>query len=178
MFNYIDTIRADSQANQARKIQYLQAIQTAVIDELVAADLLAMNEAEYTVARQEVLDIIDTVMRQEIKESQLRDAQRAARLQASLNLTRAQENVVTNLAPQFIVPNVFLDEVATQAKRTEATTAVQPIARTVYKGQVIIQAGKIVDAADLELLTELGLLQVKTNWRTVVSTFCHRCWLW
>ncbi|MBK6712206.1 MAG: HDIG domain-containing protein [Chloroflexi bacterium] len=171
MFNYIDTIRADSQANQARKIQYLQAIQTAVIDELVAADLLAMNEAEYTVARQEVLDIIDTVMRQEIKESQLRDAQRAARLQASLNLTRAQENVVTNLAPQFIVPNVFLDEVATQAKRTEATTAVQPIARTVYKGQVIIQAGKIVDAADLELLTELGLLQVKTNWRTVVSTF-------
>ncbi|MBK7920084.1 MAG: HDIG domain-containing protein [Chloroflexi bacterium] len=171
MFNYIDTIRADSQANQARKIQYLQAIQTAVIDELVAADLLAMNEAEYTVARQEVLDIIDTVMRQEIKESQLRDAQRAARLQASLNLTRAQENVVTNLAPQFIVPNVFLDEVATQAKRTEATTAVQPITRTVYKGQVIIQAGKIVDAADLELLTELGLLQVKTNWRTVVSTF-------
>lgn len=171
MFNYIDTIRADSQANQARKIQYLQAIQTAVIDELVAADLLAMNEAEYTVARQEVLDIIDTVMRQEIKESQLRDAQRAARLQASLNLTRAQENVVTNLAPQFIVPNVFLDEVATQAKRTEAAAAVQPIARTVYKGQVIIQAGKIVDEADLELLTELGLLQVKTNWRTVVSTF-------
>ncbi|MBP6471879.1 MAG: HDIG domain-containing protein [Chloroflexi bacterium] len=171
MFNYIDTIRADSQANQARKIQYLQAIQTAVIDELVAADLLAMNEAEYTVARQEVLDIIDTVMRQDIKETQLRDAQRAARLQASLNLTRAQENVVTNLAPQFIVPNVFLDEVATQAKRTEAATAVQPIARTVYKGQVIIQAGKIVDEADLELLTELGLLQVKTNWRTVVSTF-------
>lgn len=171
MFNYIDTIRADSQANQARKIQYLQAIQTAVIDELVAADLLAMNEAEYTVARQEVLDIIDTVMRQEIKESQLRDAQRAARLQASLNLTRAQENVVTNLAPQFIVPNVFLDEVATQAKRAEAATAVQPISRTVYKGQVIIQAGKIVDAADLELLTELGLLQVKTNWRTVISTF-------
>ena len=27
-FNYIDTVRADNQANQARKIQYLQAIQT------------------------------------------------------------------------------------------------------------------------------------------------------
>jgi len=170
-FNYIDTVRADSQANRARKIQYLQAIETVNIDELVAADLLAMNDAEYAVAQQEVLDIIDTVMRQDIKESQLRDAQRAARLQASLNLTRAQEDVVTSLAPQFIVPNVFLDEAATRSRRDEAAAAVEPIVKTVYKGQVVLQAGEIVDEADVELLTELGLLQVKTDWRSIISVF-------
>jgi len=170
-FNYIDAVRADSQANQARKIQYLQAIQTVTIDEQVATDLLSMNDAEYAVAKQEILDIIDTVMRQEIRESQLRDAQRAARLQASLNLTRAQEDVVTSLAPQFIVPNAFLDETATQNRRDEASTAVEPIVKTVYKGQVVLQAGEIVDAADVELLTELGLLQIKTNWRSIISVF-------
>jgi len=171
MFSYVDTIRADSQANQARKIRYVQAIQPITLDEQVAEDLLVMSDAEYVVAQQEVLNIIDTVMRQEIKESQLREAQRTARLQASLNLTRFQENVVTSLAPQFIVPNVFLDETATQTRRDEATANVKPIVRTVYKGQVVLQAGEIVDAADIELLTELGLLQVQTDWRSTVSVF-------
>lgn len=170
-FTFIETVRADSQANQARKISYLRAIETAVIDEMVASDLLAMTDAEYAAAKQEVLDIIDTVMRQEIKESQLRDAQRAARLQASLNLTRAQENVVTSLAPQFIRTNVFLDEAATQARRSEAEAAVEPITRTVYDGQIVLQAGEIVNNAHMELLVELGLLQAQTDWRSVVSVF-------
>ncbi|MBK8984638.1 MAG: hypothetical protein IPM39_00925 [Chloroflexi bacterium] len=170
-FGFIDAIRADNQANPARKTQYLQAIETVVIDAQVAADLLALNDAEYAVAQQEVLNIIDTVMRQEIRESQLRDAQRAARLQASLNLSRAQENVVTSLAPSFIVPNVFLDESATQVRRNEAMTNVEPIVRTVYKGQVVLQAGEIVDRADVELLTELGLLQAQTDWRSIISIF-------
>jgi cyclic-di-AMP phosphodiesterase PgpH len=171
MFTYVDTVRADNQANQARKISYLQAIESAVIDEAVAADLLALNETEYAVARQEVLDIIDTTMRVDIKESQLREAQRTARLQASLNLSRAQENVVTSLAPQFIVANVFLNEAATQARRAEAAAGIAPIERTIYKDQVVLQAGEMVTPAHVELLTEIGLLQVQTDWPSIVSIF-------
>jgi cyclic-di-AMP phosphodiesterase PgpH len=169
LFNFIDTVRADNQANQARKVAYLRAISTVTLDEQVALDLLTMSDPEYAIARQEVLDIIDLVMRQEIRESQLREAQRAARLQASLNLTRAQENVVTSLAPQFIVPNIFLDEVATQSRRDEASAAVEPVVRTVYQGQTVLQAGELVTNAHIELLTELGLLQVRTDWRSIVS---------
>ncbi len=169
LFNFIDTVRADSQANQARKIAYLQAITVATLDEQVALDLLTMSDTDYAVARQEVLDIIDLVMRQEIRETQLRDAQRAARLQASLNLTRSQENVVTGLAPQFIVPNIALDEAATQARRDEASATVEPVVRTVFQGQTVLQAGELVNNAHIELLTELGLLQLRTDWRSILS---------
>lgn len=169
LFNFIDTVRADSQANQARKIAYLQAITVATLDEQVALDLLTMSDTDYAVARQEVLDIIDLVMRQEIRETQLRDAQRAARLQASLNLTRSQENVVTGLAPQFVVPNIALDEAATQARRDEASATVEPVVRTVFQGQTILQAGELVNNAHIELLTELGLLQLRTDWRSILS---------
>ena len=170
-FNFVDTVRADSQATPAKKIEYLRAVETITIDDAVASDLLALSDEEYEAVKQETLDIIDTVMRQEIREGQLRDAQRAARRQASLNLTPAQENVVTSIAPQFIVPNVFLDSESTQANKDEASAAVEPVTRTVYKGQQIVSAGTIINEAHVELLTGLGLLEERVEWAGIISTF-------
>jgi putative nucleotidyltransferase with HDIG domain len=170
-FTFVDTVRADSQATPAAKIKYLRAVETAVLDDAVASDLLALSDEEYEVVKQETLDIIDTVMRQEIREGQLRDAQREARRQASLNLTAAQENVVTNLAPQFIVPNVFLDAETTSDQKEAAAAAVEPVTRTVYKGQVIASAGTIINEAHIELLTALGLLEEDIEWDDILSMF-------
>lgn len=170
-FNFVDTVRADSQATPAKKIEYLRAVETVTIDDAVASDLLALSDEEYEAVKQETLDIIDTVMRQEIREGQLRDAQRAARRQASLNLTSAQENVVTSIAPQFVVPNVFLDIESTQKQREDAATAVEPVTRTVYQGQHIVSAGTLVNEAHVELLTGLGLLEERVEWQGIFSTF-------
>ncbi len=170
-FNFVDTVRADSQATTAKKIEYLRSVVGLTIDDAIASDLLSLGDEEYGTVKQETLDIIDTVMRQEIRESQLRDAQRAARRQASLNLTPAQANVVTSLAPQFVVPNVFLDEVVTQTQKEQAAEAVAPVVRTVYKGQQIVSAGTLITAADEELLTGLGLLEEQIAWDGVVSNF-------
>ncbi len=170
-FNFVDTVRADSQATPAKKIEYLRAVETITIDDAVASDLLALSDEEYEAAKFETLEIIDLVMRQEIRESQLRDAQRAARREASLNLTSAQENIVTSIAPQFIVPNVFLDVEATQAQKEEAAAAVEPVTRTVYQGQQIVSAGTIITDAHVELLTQLGLLEERVEWEGIASTF-------
>ncbi|PIE80868.1 MAG: hypothetical protein CSA11_06475 [Chloroflexi bacterium] len=169
-FNFVDTVRADSQATLAKKIEYLRAVKSITIDDAAASDLLALSDEEYKAAKGETLEILDLVMRQEIRKPQLRDAQRAARRQASLNLTPAQENVVTSIAPQFIVPNVFLDGEATQTAKETAAAAVQPVTRTVYQGQQIVSAGTIITAADIELLTYLGLLEEKVEWEGVLST--------
>jgi len=170
-FNFVDTVRADAQATTAKKIEYLRSVVTILIDDAVANALLGLSDEEYEKVKQETFDIIDTVMRQEIRESQLRDAQRAARRQASLNLTPAQENIVTSIAPQFIVTNVFLDEVATKANKEAAGAAVAPVVRTVYKGQQIVSAGSIINPADVELLDELGLLEEQIEWQEIVSIF-------
>ena len=170
-FIFVDTVRADSQATPGKKIEYLRSVQGLTIDDAVASDLLALSDEEYVAVKQETLDIIDTVMRLDIRESQLRDAQLAARRQASLNLTPAQGNVVMSLTPQFIVPNVFLDEASTQAQKEAATTAVEPVTRTVYKGQQIVSAGTLISNAHIELLIGLGLLEKQIEWTGILSTF-------
>ncbi|RMG96039.1 MAG: HDIG domain-containing protein [Chloroflexi bacterium] len=171
VFAFIETVRADTQATTETKLKYLQAIEGLTIEEQVGLDLLSLTPSEYQTAKEETLTIIDELMREDIRESQVSDFQRIARRQASLELSPAQNNVVTSLAPQFIVPTVFPDEQATAQKREEAAAAVQPVVRTIKKDQRIIRAGDIVTPEDIELLTQLGLLQREPDWRDNARIF-------
>jgi putative nucleotidyltransferase with HDIG domain len=170
VFTFIETVRADSLATTETKQQYLQKIDGLVVETEVGLNLLRLNPADFQAARQEVLNTIDELMSQEIREDQLANFQRAAR-RPNLVLTPAQDNVVTNLAHQFIIENVFLDEPTTEQRQEEAAAAIEPISRPIAKDRRIIQAGDIITELDIELLTQFGLLQQATGWRDIGSLF-------
>lgn len=169
VFAFIETVRADSSATLERKLEYLKAIDGLVISDDVGQTILELSQAEFDEVRVNVFSIIEDLMRQEIRPSQLNDFQRTARRLASLELSTAQTSVVTELSHQFIVPTVFPNEEATATTRSEAAAGVQPVTRTVARDQRIVRAGEIVTEADFELMNELGLLQRATDWRRVVS---------
>lgn len=166
---FVDTVRADSSATPSRKLEYLRAAKGLTISEEVAGGLLSLTQAEYEKVKADVLAIIEDLMREEIRPSQLGDYQRTARRLASLELSAVQTSVVTELAYQFILPTVFPDEEATAAARAAAAAAVQPVTRSVARDQRLVRAGEIVTPADYELLTELGLLRQEADWRHTAS---------
>jgi putative nucleotidyltransferase with HDIG domain len=169
VFGFIDTVRADQIADQETRLSYLQAIDGLEIDDQVAQDLLSLNPGEYTVARDNILQIVEETMRQGVVETQLNEARRKAALEAAFDLTPAQERVVTSLAPQFVVPNIFFDPERTAELRSEAISAVEPITQIVTRDQRILRVGDIVDEVDLEMLEHLGLLQQQLDWRRAFS---------
>jgi putative nucleotidyltransferase with HDIG domain len=169
IFGFVEAVRADSSASLERKLEYLNAIDGVTVSEEVGQALLELNQADFEEVRINIFNIIEELMRQEIRPSQLNDFQRTARRLASLELSTVQTAVVTELAHQFIIPTVFPDEEATTVARNEAAAAVQPIARSVARDQRIVRAGEIVTEVDYELLNELGLLQSARNWRRVFS---------
>ncbi len=171
VFAFVETVRADGQATKETKLSYLQSITGLTMETQVGEDLLNLTQADYEFAKSNILTIINELMRQDIREDQLRDYRKTARGEASLELTPTQENVVTNLAPQFIVATVFPDPTETAAVRQEAIDAVEPVVRTITKDRLIVRAGDIVSDADVELLTVLGLLQPATDWRDTGSLF-------
>ncbi|MCB8945625.1 MAG: HDIG domain-containing protein [Ardenticatenaceae bacterium] len=170
VFSFIEVVRADSLATTETKLDYLQKIDDLIVEGEVGRDLLRLNQTDFQGARQEVLKTIDELMSQEIRADQLANFQRAAR-RPNLVLTTAQDNVVTNLAHQFIVENVFLDEATTAQRQEEAANAIEPVVRTVPKDRRIVQVGDTLTTADIELLTQFGLLQQETNWANVGSLF-------
>ncbi len=169
-FTFIEVIRADSMASSETKLSYLQQIEEVVISEQVGVDLLRLNQTDFTDARQEVLNTIDELMSQEILEGQLTNAQRAAR-RPNLVLSPAQDNVVTNLAHQFIVENRFLDDITTLEKREVAAQEVEEVSRTIANDLRIIRAGDTITEVDIEMLEQFGLLQQETEFQDTVSLF-------
>ena len=171
IFAFIDTVRADTQADEATKLVYLQAIDGLTIEDQVGQDLLSLSVAEYDQVKGELARIVGDLMREEISENNLRDFQRLARRSASLTLTPTQERVVTALAPQFIVPTVIPDPETTEAMRADAVAAVEPFPVSIAAGQRILRAGDIVTASDIEKLNQLGLLEQESIWPTVLAIF-------
>lgn len=171
VFAFIDVIRADTLATKETQLSYLQAIKGLTIQQQVGLDMLELAAGDYDVVKREISRIVGDLMRQDIRENQLRDYQIIARREASLELTPKQENVVTNLAPQFIVPTVFPDPEATASLREAAAAAVPPFPVTVADNERIVRRGDLVTALDIEKLTQLGLLQSQLDWRDVGAIF-------
>lgn len=171
MFTYIETVRADVKTDIETRIGYLTAIETAVIDEETASDLLTMNEVQYNRAKTSSLTIIDNIMRQTIRETELDKYKLDALRQVSLALTNQQSNVVSTITPQFISPNSFPNADATTEQRETAVDAVEPVFRSVTQGERIVEGGEKVDDLDIEMMDALGMLQTETNWYSVLSIF-------
>jgi hypothetical protein len=169
IFAYIDTVRADSSNPLERRVEYLQAIAEIAVNEALARTLLILTDADYERVKSDVYSIIEDLMREEIRPSQLSDFQRTARRLVSLELAPDQTAAVTELAYQFITPTVFPDEDATEQAREAAAAAIAPVMRSVSAEQRILRAGDLVTEADYELLGELGLLKQASRWPFVAS---------
>jgi cyclic-di-AMP phosphodiesterase PgpH len=173
VFNFVEVVRADSQTELATRQRYLQEIEAITVEPEIASLLLSFSAEEFNEVRNDIDRIVESVMRQDIRDDAtgLAEARRAARTQFSLTLSQAQERVVTALAPQFIVANSFFNEEATTQRRAEAATAVEPRERTVVRDQPVIRVGDTVTEEHLEALEKLGLLQREISWGRIGSIF-------
>ncbi len=170
IFSFIDAVRSDPTADHQTKLGYLAAIQGVSVNPQVAEDLLQLSQTEFVGARDNLLQIVEEIMRLGVYEDQLSDAKRRAALGAAFDLTPAQDRIVTSLAPQLITPNIFLDEAATAELQAEARANAAPVTQVVTKGERIIRVGDVVDEADIEMLGRLGLLQRQLDWPDLLSS--------
>lgn len=72
---------------------------------------------------------------------------------SSNELTAAKE-----VLRAFVVANFQVDVAATEARRAAAIAAVQPVVRTIAKGQVIVTEGQPITAQDIEALHASGVV--------------------
>ena len=171
VFAFIDTVRADNLASPATKINYLRAISDIRIENEVAEDLVTMNNEAYDTAKADVLRIIQMMMRDQVRDIDLTETRRQARLQTSFELSPQQERVVTSLAPQFIVANSFFNEEQTQTERQAAVDLIPPQPQEIRQGEMIVRVGELLNNEHIEILSELDLLQQERRWQDVVSIF-------
>lgn len=168
--NYITTVRADSYATLEQKLSDLSALEHIDLSREEAERILGMNDTRWETVQQEALSVLEQVMRNTIRDSQVRDFQRGIPTLISFTLPQDQALTVATLVTPFVVPNSLYSPDLTEAAQIEAREAVEPVTRTYVSGETIVRRGQIITPAVREALEQFGLIETPSNLRDMLGT--------
>ncbi len=157
---YIDNIRADSFASLEQQIADIQAITSLQLEnsaETVTA-ILQLPEDNWHLVRNEIILVLERVMRESIRDIDLRDIRDQLPTQVSLRLSPQESRIVTAIASDVIRVNQFENPEQTAIDRADALSSVDEQERQFIAGQIVAPANQPIDALSFEALQELGLL--------------------
>ena len=87
------------------------------------------------------------------------------------NVSKRQISVITALLEQVIVPNLVVDEAATEIAKMNAQDSVKPYKVTFQKGDKIVFEGEPVTRLKRDALRQAGYNVYELNWQGVLSIY-------
>lgn len=168
--NYISTVRSDTYATIEQKVSDLAALEHIQFDQEDAERILLMNESRWLAVQQEALAVLEQVMRNTIREGQVREFQRGIPTLISFTLPQDQALTVASLVTPFVIPNSLYSAELTTAAQQEAREKVAPVTRTYISGETIVRRGQIITTTTYEALQEFGLIETPSNFRDLLAT--------
>lgn len=124
------------------------------------AGMLAMPPEVFEELAARAVSALDAILAQEVPPGRSLAAVDAYLSDpANLPSSAAAQSALRVLLTNFVVPNVQVDEAATEAKRRDAMENVPPRVVTFARGQVIVPEGARITAADIEALRETGVIE-------------------
>lgn len=164
VIDYINTVRADSFADVAAKTKAIKAIEGLDLSDTVVNRIVTLPGPAWEKVATEIQAVLERAMREEIRENTLEDERRKVPARVRLDLADEDAAIVTAVVQDLLVPNSFLNPERTTQRRQEARDAVEPVSQTFERNEVILRAGDIVGALDVEALQALGLQQRTWSW--------------
>ncbi|MBQ8460475.1 HDIG domain-containing protein [bacterium] len=87
------------------------------------------------------------------------------------NVSKRQVSVITALLEQVIVPNLVVDDAATEIAKMNARDSVKPYKVTFQKGEKIVFEGEPVTRLKRDALREAGYNVYELNWQGILSIY-------
>ena len=87
------------------------------------------------------------------------------------NVSKRQVSVITALLEQVIVPNLVVDEAATESAKIKAQESVKPYIVTFQKGEKILFEGEPVSRLKRDALRAAGFNVYELNWQGILSVY-------
>jgi putative nucleotidyltransferase with HDIG domain len=169
IFDYLESVRADSYASSAEKRQLVGAIEDLTLTDSVLDILLAADSETWSEIETETIAVLDQAMRAEIRPDQLQAARRRVPTLLELDISDEAAVAIIAIVNNLIQPNTFVNEERTAEERQAARESVQPAVVTYEQNQRILRAGDLVGPEDVEALEALGLQEPAFEWSDLMS---------
>lgn len=159
LFVRIDLIRKDATLKLEDKKLKLQSDAELLLTPESLDYLIAISDTRWITVQNESIRVLEQIMRSTVREDNLIRAQALIASFITLELTEDQAALAEQLVNPFIVPNSFYSAAETDAARTAAYNAAEPVMITYAKGEIVVRRGTIVTDAQFEALEQVGLIQ-------------------
>ncbi len=160
----IARVRGDPTLSRDQKIIAAQRLGEVTLTPAIAPDVIDLTAAEWDAVQKELDNTLRSLYGQGIKQEQLDLVKADAAKALPPAWSDRQKRVATEVVKQFLDANVTLDSVATSVARAAARNGVTPVQVQVVAGEVVIRAGSVVSALDVEKLRALGLASTGIDW--------------
>ena len=131
--------------------------------------MLDLPEETWQRVAQEVVAVIDSTLRDEIRDSDVDATKARLPARVAIDLNEQQTQVVSQIAQNFIIPNRLRNDDATAAARQAARDKVVPRQRAIEAGQIIVRQGEVANDLQIEALEQLGLRLPQISWNSVLG---------
>ena len=125
--------------------------------------LQALDAKGWTSLRMEMQRVLGAAQVQEVRDTDVPAARAALATRISLAFPEDQRSLAGSIVAPLLVANSSYDAAATERAREQAAAAVQPVTIDIKQGELIVQAGARLTAADLEKLSALGVLDAEPD---------------
>lgn len=163
--NFISLVRTDEFSTPEQKQADLKAMRDLALRREVIEQILELPAARWDAIQQEALGVLERVMRNTIRESDLDTMRRSVPSLVSLALSEEQAGLVVELVSAFVTPNSLYSPELTDAARQAAREAVQPVVQTYKAGEMVVASGQVISPAQLEALEKMGLIETGQRWQ-------------
>jgi putative nucleotidyltransferase with HDIG domain len=163
---YITLVSEDQNSTPEQKISDIASLSDVALGTQTIEKILALPAARWDTIQQESLSVLEQVMRRSIRDQDVESVRRAIPSLVSLALNEEQAAIVSELVTAFVVPNSVYSPELTEAAKTSAREAVQPIIQEYKQGETIVRRGQILTPAQLEALQQFGLIEEASPWQS------------
>ena len=139
----------------------------------IVAFLLTVDEPSLTEAFDKANLTLLNILRTGITEENAEQSKLKTLIQNNMvsNVSRRQISVVTAMLEQVIVPNLVVDDTATELAKVRAQEAVKPYTVTFQKGEKIVFLGEPVTRLKRDALRQAGYNVYELNWLGILSIY-------
>ncbi|GAB6138334.1 HD family phosphohydrolase [Halanaerobaculum tunisiense] len=131
--------------------------------------LLQISPQKLDNLHQNILSILEKYLDRGVKSDYLAQVKQQLNTEAILSQPQEYNALVKKITRQLIKPNLILDLEATQQRKEQAKQEVEPVKKTIHKGEIIIRHGRVVTERDMKKLKILGLRNPQINYLNIIG---------
>lgn len=159
VLDYIDNIRRDPYGTLPQKTQDIEQITALTMPPEQVEYLLGITDEAWRAIDGEIINVLERMMREEIREMDLTLLRDQLVMQVSVRFSDSDASIVTAVVDDLLRPNTFPNPNTTEIARQSAADNTASESRIFERGQIVVREGARIEAVDFEALAQLGLLQ-------------------